>query len=210
VTVLTPVEARDLFVSLGMLTATVTLEQWVTGAWAALPGWTARSMAIGRVRDEVDFLAHVPAVAVGALPLPTVPLRATVTLPGMAPGPYAARIRRDPGGQALVYQVDLRWLRQRCVIQRKGSGAARDSWNARTDAWGQHLQDVPCLARPAATPESERPEGIVVTLDTIIELGREVDISPADRVVLDGRVFEVVSVPGVGVEHTVPVRTRGR
>lgn len=99
-------------------------------------------------------------------------------------------------------------LKQRCSIQRRQSGAGRGAWGQDTDAFTTIAANVPCRTYAWNGGEITAAAGVAVTVDTVFDLAAGTDITTRDRLVLNGRTYNVVAVNEVGGGHHLTVKAR--
>lgn len=99
-------------------------------------------------------------------------------------------------------------LTQRCTIERRQAGSGRGTWGQDTDAFASIATDVPCRSYAWSGGETTDVAGVTRTVDTVIDVARGTDVTTQDRMVLNGRTYNVVAVNEVGGGHHLSIKAR--
>lgn len=99
-------------------------------------------------------------------------------------------------------------LSQTCTILRRGVAAAPDAWGTNTNAFGVLAATVPCLVYSLSAQKTTGAEGVITINETMIDVPATVDVTPADRVTVNNRTWEVLSVVSPGGQHNQTLHVR--
>lgn len=92
-------------------------------------------------------------------------------------------------------------LKQRAAITRRSPGDNLDEHGGDTDAFAQVATDVPCRKYSTRGTEVTDGSGTRRLVTTLIDFPLGTDLTPADRVVIDGQTWELIGVDTIALHH---------
>lgn len=92
-------------------------------------------------------------------------------------------------------------LMHRATIQRRTAGDNVDEHGGDTDAFAEIATDVRCRMYSTRGTEVLDASGTRRLVTTLVDFPLGTDITPADRIVIDGRTWELISVDVIADHH---------
>jgi len=181
-----------------------------TGAPVPVPGLDAIPVQIDPVRAAVHDRTSMPLDSVTVYTLRGCPDIAwgdrLVTPDGTT---YLVRHRAQFGTHHLRLNAEAPGLRTHtCSILRRIPGATQDTWGGNTQGYLSIATNVPCWISAPGEHEMTNAQGIMTISDVVMEVSAEIDITPADRVHVNGQTWEVLGVVTPGPLHPQIVHLR--
>jgi hypothetical protein len=92
-------------------------------------------------------------------------------------------------------------LVQRAAVMRRSAGSGEDEHGGDTDVFASIATDVPCRLSTTRGTEVTDASGARRLVTTVIGFLLDTDVTAADRVVIDGQTWELLSVDTVQMHH---------